>query len=669
MKKLFDTDKKIRLGIWGLGRGMDFYDSCRALNYDVVAGCDYNQHMREGFLRANPGARVTADAAEFLAMDFDAVLLATYCVAHGADAVACLRAGKHVLSEVTSFHTMAEGVRLVEEVEKHKLVYNLAENYPFSAANMWLERKWREGFFGELMYAEYEYVHECRSLAYTYIDGTPINPGNQLHSWRSWLAGHYYNTHSLGPMMHITKLRPTRVVSLPSTVGLRGYPGRGLKRGKVGVAPSLITMSNGSVVRNLMGATSNDTHQQRIWGTNAAAEMLHGKLNVRVGATGGGVMLDVKPSWDELGELASKTGHGGGDFWVLYYFARHILCGEPGPFEIYKACDCTIPGILAYRSSVENGKAYDVPDFRDPEQRAAWRNDNFDQPRLDHRTALFPKKQDTSVTLHFSETMRDLVKTAVVYRAYRDAKQIMADLNNPSIVGETAGKLLQVVPLLQKSQRMAGRIIKSHPRSLGARVLTDMLELSEPAVSGKPAFAASLRKERAQLDRLAEDKWVSPFVPAWRVSKLVVKSAAGLAGVRPVVMTDAALHWMVRTVVTAGPVAGFLNVHAFTGKADGLVHAFCRVRAPVSGEWEVRLGHDGGAKLFVDRKPVLQQLERCNPATPDRSRVRLKLSKGVHTFQVTLDTAAGQGYGFFLRFAIPSNKRKRGIELVFPELV
>ncbi len=670
MNTLFKTDKKIRLGIWGLGRGMDFYASCRALNYDVVAGCDYNAHMRAGFLKANPGARVTADAAEFLAMDFDAVLLATFCVAHGPDAIACLRAGKHVLSEVTAFHTMAEGVQLVEEVEKHKLVYNLAENYPFSAANMWLERKWREGFFGDLMYAEFEYVHECRSLAYTYIDGTPIQPGNQLHSWRSWLNGHYYNTHSLGPMMHITGLRPTRVVSLPGTVGLRGYPSRGPNAGKKGgVAPSLITMSNGSVVRNLMGATTSDSHHQRIWGTNAAAEMVDFKLRVRVGATGHGRMLEVNPRWDALGEMAAKTGHGGGDFWVLYYFARHILFGEPGPFEIYKACDCTIPGILAFRSSFENGQAYDVPDFRDPAQRQAWRHDHFDQPKLDPRTALFPKKQDTSVTLHFSETMRDLIKTSVLVRAYRDAKRIMADLNNPSAVGEAVDQLLPAVPLLQKSQSMAKRIIRRHPASLGARVLTDMLDLSEPAISGAPGFAASLRKERARLDRQADDKWVSPFISAWRVSKLVKKSGAGLAAARSVRLTDTALRWTVQTVTTTGPAAGFLNVHVLAGKEDGLVHALCRVRARVGGEWEVRLGHDGGAALFVDRQRVLQQRERRNPAKPDRTVGRVKLAKGVHTLQVTLDTEAGEGWGFFLRFAIPAGKRKRGAERVFPELV
>ena len=134
--RILDSDRRICLGIWGLGRGLSFFDTCRVLNIDVVAGCDFNQHMRDRFAEMNPGAYVTDDAEKFLERDFDAVLLATFCPAHADDAIRCLRAGKHVLSEVTSFHTMAEGVRLVEEVEKSAKVYNLAENYPFSAANI-----------------------------------------------------------------------------------------------------------------------------------------------------------------------------------------------------------------------------------------------------------------------------------------------------------------------------------------------------------------------------------------------------------------------------------------------------------------------------------------------------------------------------------------------------
>ena len=89
-----------------------------------------------------------------------------------------------------------------------------------------LARKWRDGLFGDLMYAEYEYVHECRSLVYTYIDRLPVQPGYTLHNWRSWLNFHYYNTHSLGPVMHITGTRPTRVVALPGAQTLASYPMR-----------------------------------------------------------------------------------------------------------------------------------------------------------------------------------------------------------------------------------------------------------------------------------------------------------------------------------------------------------------------------------------------------------------------------------------------------------
>ena len=115
--------------------------------------------------------------------------------------------------------------------------------------------------------------------------------------------------------------------------------------------------------------------------------------------------------------------------------------------------------------------------------------------------------------------------------------------------------------------------------------------------------------------------------------------------------------------------AGFLNLHPLFDKRDGIAHAEAKVRVRQAGEWEIRLGHDGGAKLFVDRKPVAQQLERRNPGTPDRTVARVKLSKGVHTLQVALDTDHGQGWGFFLRFAVPMKKRKRGLKLVFPEAI
>lgn len=502
--RVFAADKRIKLGIWGLGRGMSFYRTCAALNIDVVAGCDYNEHMRQRFLEQQPEAFASADEDEFLAQDMDAVLVATYCTEHAPHVVKCLRAGKHALSEVTAFHTMAEGVELVEAVEAGDLVYNLAENVPFNRTNMYLADQWRKGLFGELMYAEFEYVHECRSLVYTFIDGVPVVPGNSVHYWRSWLNFHYYNTHSMGPVMTITGTRPTRVAALPGTQRLAGYL-LDSPAGMGGICPSLMTMSNGGLMRNLMGATTNDSHIQRLWGTLGSAEVNNG-LYLRLGGAGVATKLQVDPEWPTLGEHAERTGHGGGDFWTLYYFARQILTGEPALFDVYAACDCTIPGILAYRSSIESGKAFDVPDFRCPEARAKHRDDDFAQPRYDVAKGCFPPDADAEATGRFSTIMKDLIRGAVTVRAYMDWEKVFDEVREKDKVVALADAVLDEADTIAATMASARTLADSYPASDGAKALREILELGcEEEVRGSN-FVAALRQRRDEMRRQAGDQ-------------------------------------------------------------------------------------------------------------------------------------------------------------------
>jgi len=501
-KRIFKTDRRIRLGIWGLGRGMSFYRACEALNIDVVAGCDYNAHMRERFLQNCPDAFATASDEEFLAHDFDAVLLATYCPAHAGDAIRCLQAGKHVLSEVTAFHTPAEGVALVEAVQKSGRVYQMAENYPYTAPNMLLRHYWREGLFGDLMYAEYEYVHECRPLCYTYIDGVPVEPGWTVHNWRSWIHFHYYNTHSLGPVMHITGTRPVRVTSLPGKVGLAGYPmptGASMK----GIAPSLIELDNGAVMRNLMGATTSDAHHQRLWGTRGAAELNQGRLYLRLGASGHSPRMEVTPRWPELAEEAASTGHGGGDFWVLYFFANEILNGEKGFFDVYRSADCTLPGILAYRSSLDNGQPYDIPDLRRKTERDKHRDDHFAQDHPDAETMCFPKRADRGLTGEFTTIMRDLIAHATAWRAYADWARVIDDARDPQRVVELLDPVIENHGDMARTMEKARRLADAYPRSQGSRVLREMLALADEERLRAPGFLSELKTERRKLKRKA----------------------------------------------------------------------------------------------------------------------------------------------------------------------
>ncbi len=472
--RMFDTDKRIRLGIWGLGRGLHLSGACAALNIDVVAGLDYSEYMRRQFTEKFPGAYATDDVESFLSADFDAVLLASYLPNHAADAMACLRAGKHVLSEVTAFMTMADGVRLVEEVERTGLVYQMAENYPFSPENRWLARRWQEGLFGDLMYGEYEYVHEVLSLAFTDINGVPIEPGYQVHPWRSWLNFHYYSTHSLGPIMFITNTRPVEVCSLPGTVRLPGYLIRAAQ-GMGGVAPSLLRMSNGGLVRNLMGATTNDSHIQRLWGTRGSAEQVDGKLRVRLGGFGNAPKSTVTPRHDELGRMAAGTGHGGGDFWVLYYFARQILEGIPGPFDVYASADCTIAGIQAYRSQAENGAPQPIPDFRVPSEREAYRNDEFRQPAYDTRTGVFGGATDDPLARRFTTVMRDLIAATNAVCAHRAWASIAEDVEDPSFLTTLEANAAAALPKLEEASKAARQIIAAYPNTDGARVLGEIL--------------------------------------------------------------------------------------------------------------------------------------------------------------------------------------------------
>ena len=477
---LFGTDRRLKLGIWGLGRGAHFIKACNDLQIDIVAGCDFNADMRESFQKLCPDAFVTDNEDDFLARDFDAVLVATWIFAHCEHSIKALEAGKHVLCEVTPFFTPAEGVKLVEAVEKSDRVYCLAENYPFMKNNMCIKKLWDEGLFGELAYAEYQYVHECRALSYSTITKKPIEPGYVVHQWRSWLNFHYYCTHSLGPVMYITGTRPVEVSAPPLALRLPGYID-GSQMGSM--CPSMVRMSNGGVVRNLMGASTCDIHGGRIWGTRAFVDAQGSNLEVVVGQSGHGVHLSLNATWPMLAEMADKAGHGGGDFWELYFFSRQILTGEKGVWDVYSACDVTLAGIMAVKSQLEGGKPVAVPDFRDKAVRDLYRNDTFAQKHFD-TNAIFPADQDKALTGQFNSLMLEFnsfgghVGTILVNAAYDGMKlfPMLANQQSRLAVICDVQKLLAQLPQLAETYRRAKALADTYPDSPGAKAIRENLE-------------------------------------------------------------------------------------------------------------------------------------------------------------------------------------------------
>ncbi len=638
-QRVFNTEKRIKLGIWGLGRGMSFYNSCKVLNIDVVAGCDYNENLRANFLAANPGAFVTPDADEFFKQDFDAVVLATFCPSHAADTIRCLQEGKHVLSEVTAFFSMAEGVKLVEEVEKRKLVYNLAENYPFSAANMWLANRWNEGLFGELMYAEYEYVHECRMLGYTFPDWKPVTPGHTPHNWRSWFHFHYYCTHSLGPVMVITGTRPTRVEAFPCKQSIGGYLPLPSQYVNGTMAPSLIQMSNGGIVRNLMGASTNDSHSQRIWGTRGAFTQGHDGLKLRLGASGQSPMMNVTPKWEGLGELAARTGHGGGDFWTLYYFAREIFTGEKGPFDIYGACDVTIPGIQALRSSLEGGIPLEVPDFRSKAERARFRNDDWQQDRYDVKTGVFGGAKLNDKAANFTTTMKDMVAYAPMVRAYADWKKVQESITSPHEFLPVAKRLLDAYDPLVVAYKDARAIVKAYPKTDGAKVLSEMLEVGGEKQVLAADFLPALKKDVAGLKKKYGDG--GTVMQVFEGTDLLKDNT-------PIIKVGYPSKGLKFTKV---PFEAQYNYHDIRGRygktlKEGLLYARGVQTMTKAGTQKLVIGADGPFKVFVNGKEVGCNPKATNPVSGSMIMLDVDWKKGKNEVVLAMHTNKGNAWGF-----------------------
>ncbi|MGJ3242532.1 MAG: GNAT family N-acetyltransferase [Opitutales bacterium] len=515
----FETDRRLRLGVWGLGRGLTVAGTAAAVHLDLVAGCDTDPRLRDAFAKKHPEAWVGDDPEAFLRQDIDAVLVATFCPDHAAHAILALQAGKHVLSEVMPFHTPAEGVALLEAVETSGKVYQLAENYPYSPAMRTLAEHWGAGTFGDLMYAECSYVHDCLALAYRYGDGQPVEPGSSVHGWRSWYPWHYYNSHALGPVLALGDARPESVTALPGDIALPGHllpPPDGLS----GVAPSLIRLSNGALVRTLMGGTTDDRDIQRFWGTRAAATVENGTLRVRLGGHGHGPVSGLAPRPHNLNDLARGSGHGDGDFWVLYHFAREILEGVPGPCGIWRTIDLTLPGILAYRSATAGGAAHTVPDWRAPGVREAWRADTDQPNRPDPTTLAIPASSRARLEAdRFSPTLSALLPIHRAWQTIQTAQALLPGLTDPEGALQAVDRLHRHRTRNAETLATASRLRDSLPACPGRKALDELLPepfLSDLAVpeTAHSILASHRRVLVAALpDWTMEDGAVPPGLP------------------------------------------------------------------------------------------------------------------------------------------------------------
>ncbi len=368
--------KTIKVGVVGIKRGMSFAFGAENAGMKLVALCDiWEEKLKEAGKRL--GVETYTDYDKFLEHDMDAVVLANYFHQHAVFAIKALKAGKHVLSETMSNSTIAEGVELCRTVEKTGLIYMLAENYPYTVFNMEMKHLYKSGEIGEVTYAEGEYNHPMppESIA-------SLSPG--INHWRNWIPPTYYCTHAIAPLVYITEKMPVKVNGF--SIPFQEINSKTARRGDTGCV-ILCRMDNGAVFRLFGLILPGHSNWYRIHGTKGAMEITRGP-----GYFGPGLIRvwheawtreknqplerTYVPEWPEKGDLASKAGHGGGDFWVNWYFAEAIRTGKQPFLNVYRAVAMSSIGILAWKSALEDGKPYDVPDFSKESERKKYENDD-----------------------------------------------------------------------------------------------------------------------------------------------------------------------------------------------------------------------------------------------------------------------------------------------------
>lgn len=373
--------KKIKIGIFGAGRGIDIAKNLMLLDCEIVALCDFNEERRNaGLKRLGKDVAAFENFDDFIETEMDAVVLANYFHEHTPFAIKCFEKGIHVFSECISNGTMAEGVELLRAFEKSNSVYMLAENYPQMIFNREMQKICKGGSLGKILYAEGEYNHPISSNDYGFYKDCIYFPEH----WRNFLPRSYYVTHSLAPIMCATGATPEKVFAYGIFSPLEE---EGTNRYSGDSAAIILTQNDDGSVFRFTGCSAFGAHHNsyRICGKYGQIENLRGMGNkVMLRYNDWSIPDGMKevnlyePTWNDKDEdFINQSGHGGGDYITARMFLECIKEGKQPehPFDIYSAVTMSSVAILAHRSVLNGGKPYDIPDFHLEECRKEYEND------------------------------------------------------------------------------------------------------------------------------------------------------------------------------------------------------------------------------------------------------------------------------------------------------
>ncbi len=373
------SDRKIRIGIVGGNFGRSFYFHEHP-NCAVQAVSDLRPERRRA-LEETYKCATSYESLEVLIQDrsVDAVGIFTPAPDHVRHAVACLKAGKHVLSAVPAAMSLAECELLVETVRQTGLTYMMAETSYYQQPTISARSFYHEGRFGNIFYTESEYHHP--GLEVLFFE-------NGQRTWRHGFPPMHYPTHCTAHLIGITRERLTEVTCI-------GWGDEDpIVRDNVYRNPfwnevALFKTDRGNAFRVAVfwKGAHRGTERAQWYGDKMSFFFPNpngiGAVIVRSGRQtekdSGGFVHQLpafekyaQPEWWSTGMLPGplrhNSGHEGSHTFLTHEFIDALVKDRRPAVDVYEAVAFTAPGIVAHQSALQGGKQMRIPGF-DPARR------------------------------------------------------------------------------------------------------------------------------------------------------------------------------------------------------------------------------------------------------------------------------------------------------------
>ncbi len=370
--------KKLRIGVVGGGFGTSFYwhehPDC------VVEAVSDLRPDRRKLLQQVYGCDKPYESLEVLIKDksVEAVAVFTGAPDHVRHAVACLKAGKHVISAVPACCSVAEAEELLHWVMKTGLSYMMAETSYYHQSVISARKFLGEGKFGHIFYTEAEYQHAGMEPLWKEADGKP--------TWRHGFPPMRYPTHCTAYLVGLTRERLTTAVGIGWGPDYDLWVPNAYKNPNM-CETAMFKTDKGNAFRvNVFWYGAHRGCERGQWyGSDMSffGPTANGQAPVIVRRSGLKERDDagferqlpefeeyLQPQWwktEMLPEpLRHDSGHEGSHTFLTHEFVDALVHERKPAIDIYESIAITVPGIVAHESAMQGGKQMKVPQFDPP---------------------------------------------------------------------------------------------------------------------------------------------------------------------------------------------------------------------------------------------------------------------------------------------------------------